>query len=233
MAIDLSVKRGATFLTILKAEKRSSDNHNKPFKYWVKDLDVNFETESRTGGRIDLGTRLKSLRTKRGLSQTELAKMVGVTPSTISQVESKLIYPSLPALLKMAEVLCVDVSSFFQDTADLGRQAVFKAQDALNVNLPDLPAESVNATLLSPLDFDGKAEPYLIEIPPRKTLSSHFFIHKGEEVGYVLSGKLQMKLGKGLHRVKSGDMVYLTSEMPSQWKNPGPGTAKMLWLKLK
>ena len=54
---------------------------------------------------IDLGLRLKEFRLRRGLSQTELAKLVGVTPSTISQVESNLIYPSLPALMKMAEAL--------------------------------------------------------------------------------------------------------------------------------
>ena len=183
VAIDLSVKRGTTALTILKAEKRSLDNQNKAHRYWVKDLNVSFETERQTTGGIELGMRLKELRTKRGLSQTELAKLVGVTPSTISQVESKLIYPSLPALLKMAEVLSVEISSFFQESADTRRQVVFPGNGAIDVNFPELPGDSVGAKLLAPLDFDGKAEPYLIEIPPKKTLPSHFFIHKGEEVG--------------------------------------------------
>ena len=125
VAIDLFVKRGTTSLTILKAEARSLENLNKPHRYWVKDLTVSFETEKHTTGQIDLGTRLKELRMKRGLSQTELAKLVGVTPSTISQVESRLIYPSLPALLKMAEVLSVEISTFFQGVSDVGRQVVF------------------------------------------------------------------------------------------------------------
>ena len=84
-----------------------------------------------------------------------------------------------------------------------------------------------------PVDFKPKAEPYLLEIPPKKTLPSHFFIHKGQEIGYLLSGKLQLKLEKSLYNVRSGDMIYLTSEMPSQWRNPGPGTAKLLWIKIK
>ena len=168
VAIDLSVKRGTTSLTILKAEERSLENFNKPHRYWVKDLTVSFETEKHTTGQIDLGTRLKELRMKRGLSQTELAKLVGVTPSTISQVESRLIYPSLPALLKMAEVLSVEIGTFFQGASDVKRKVVFPASGAVDIKFPELPADSVFAKLLAPLDFDGKAEPYLIEIPPKK-----------------------------------------------------------------
>ncbi|UCF03925.1 MAG: helix-turn-helix domain-containing protein [Deltaproteobacteria bacterium] len=233
VAIDLAIKRGTTSLTILKAEKRSLDNLHRPQSYWTKDLTVTFDAERRTSGRVDLGLRLKELRTKRGLSQTELAKLVGVTPSTISQVESNLIYPSLPALLKMAEVLSVEISSFFQDKTEQKKRFIFPATEAAEVKLPDLPAGAVVSKLLSPVDFDLKAEPYLIEIPPKEKLPSHFFVHKGEEIGYLLSGRLQVKLEKAAYILRSGDVIYLTSEMPTQWKNPGPGVAKLLWMKVK
>jgi len=232
VAIDLSVKRGTTSLTILKAEKRDLETLNKTYHYWTKDLNVIFDFEKRKTGRVDLGMRLKELRSKRGLSQTELAKLVGVTPSTISQVESNLIYPSLPALLKMAEILSIDVSSFFHDSADVGNRVIFTDTEATDIKFSDLPEDSIKAKILTPLDFNPKAEPYLIEIPPKKTLPSHFFIHKGEEVGYLLSGKLQLKLERAVHIVRTGEIVYLTSEMPSQWKNPGPGVAKLLWFKI-
>lgn len=233
VAIDLSVKRGRTSLTILKAENRDLDTLNKPQNYWSKDLNVSFDSDRRTTGRIDLGTRLRELRTKRGLSQTELAKLVGVTSSTISQVESNSIYPSLPALLKMAEVLSVEVNSFFQDTAHVKDRVIFTAGEAPEIKFQDLPEGSVSARLLTPVDFEPKVEPYLIEIPPDKTLPSHFFIHKGEEMGYLLSGKLQLKFQKAVHTVSEGDVVYLTSEMPTQWKNPGPDMARLLWIKVK
>ena len=233
VAIDLSVKRGTTSLTILKAEKHDLDNLNKPFSYWVKDLNVTFDEEKRTTGRIDLGLRLKELRSKRGISQTELAKLVGVTPSTISQVESNLIYPSLPALVKMAEVLSVGVSSFFQDAAETKNRIIFPGADAIEMKLPNLPEGSIDAKMLTTMDFEPKAEPYLIEIQPHKNLPSHFFIHKGEEVGYVLSGKLQIRLEKKVYTARAGDVIYLTSEMPTQWKNPGNSIAKLLWLKIK
>lgn len=168
VAIELSVKRGTTSLTILKAEKRSLNNLGKPYKYWSKDLNVTFEGERRTTGRLDLGMRLKSLRVKRGISQTELARHVGVTPSTISQVESDLIYPSLPALLKMAEVLSVEVSSLFQGEDEVSNRVIFSASEAVEIKFPDLPKGSISARLLTPVDFEARAEPYLVEIPPAR-----------------------------------------------------------------
>ncbi len=233
VAIDLSVKRGKTSLTILKAENRELDTLNKPFNYWSKDLRITFDSEKRSTEWFDLGLRLKEFRTRRGLSQTELAKLVGVTPSSISQVESNIIYPSLPALLKIAEVLAVELSSFFKESIDMTSRMIFSSMEAVEVKLPNLTEGNINAKLLIPVDFKPKAEPYLLEIPPKKTLPSHFFIHKGQEIGYLLSGKLQLKLEKSLYNVRSGDVIYLTSEMPSQWKNPGPGTAKLLWIKIK
>jgi transcriptional regulator with XRE-family HTH domain len=233
VAIDLAIKRGTTSLTILKAEKRSLDNLHRPHNYWTKDLTVTFDADKRASGRVDLALRLKELRSKRGLSQTELAKLVGVTPSTISQVESSLIYPSLPALMKMAEVLSVEISSFFQDQTEPKKRFIFTSAEAIDVKFPELPEGAVFAKLLSPLDFEAKGEPYLIEIPPKKKLPSHFFVHKGEEIGYLLSGRLQVKYAKAAYSLRSGDVIYLTSEMPTQWKNPGPGVAKLLWIKVR
>jgi transcriptional regulator with XRE-family HTH domain len=233
VAIDLSIKRGTTSLTILKAEKRSLENLHKPHNYWAKEQSITFDIERRNKGRTDLGLRLKALRSKRGLSQTELAKLVGVTPSTVSQVESNLIYPSLPALLKMAEILSVDVSSFFQESTEAQTRVIFPASDNIEVKLPDLPRGSIYAKLLTSIDVDLKAEPYFIEIPPKKTVPSHFFIHKGEEVGYLISGKLQLKLEKAASTARAGDVIYLTTEMPTQWRNPGPGVARLLWIKIK
>ena len=233
VAIDLSLKRGKTSLTVVKAENRDLGTLTKPYSYWSKGLTITFDSERRTTSRIDLGSRLRELRSKRALSQTELAKLVGVTPSTISQVESNQIYPSLPALIKMAETLSVDLTSFFQGQEATANRAVFPSSEAVDIQFPDLPKETISGKLITPIDLDLRAEPYIIEIPPEKNLSSHFFIHKGEEIGYLLSGELQFKLGKASYAVKAGDVVSLTSEMPSQWKNPGPGTAKLLWIKIK
>ncbi|MEW6387069.1 MAG: helix-turn-helix domain-containing protein [Thermodesulfobacteriota bacterium] len=233
VAIELTIKRGTTSLTILKAENRSPEEFHKPHVYWTRDLNVTFEDESRLPGRLNLGLRLKEFRLKRGLSQTELAKLVGVTPSTISQVESNLIYPSLPALMKMGEVLSVDLTSFFEERQEGKERLVFTAQDAVEVKLAEMPEGAVFAKLLYPVDFEVKAKPYLIEIAPKETLPGHFFFHKGEEIGYLLSGRLQVQVGKAVHNLKTGDVIYLTSEIPGQWRNPGPGVARLLWVQVR
>jgi transcriptional regulator with XRE-family HTH domain len=160
VAIELSIKRGTTSLTILKAENRQADAQYKPHKFWTKDLTITFDTQKRISGQVDLGLRLKYFRTKRGLSQTELAKLVGVTPSTISQVESNLIYPALPALMKMAEVLSVDITSFFQDQEEGKKRLIFTSVEATDLNLPELPQKGVHASFfkcLAPLYYFEKS----------------------------------------------------------------------------
>ncbi|MFH0960118.1 MAG: cupin domain-containing protein, partial [Pseudomonadota bacterium] len=122
---------------------------------------------------------------------------------------------------------------FFQDRADVARRIVFSASEAIDVRLPDMPDGGLIAKLMTPIDYDGQAEPYMIELSPDAKLPCHFFVHKGEEVGYLLSGRLQMTVEKAVYKLKSGDLVYLTSEIPNQWINPGPGVAKLIWLKLK
>jgi transcriptional regulator with XRE-family HTH domain len=233
VAIDLSIKRGTTSITILKAEKRKLDHLHRPYKYWIKETGVTLEGEGRAAGLPDLGQRIKELRSQRGLSQTELAQRVGVTPSTISQVESNLIFPSLPALFKMAEVLAVDGSAFFKTSGEGKKKVVFPAGEALSIKLPGQAETALQAKRLTPLDLEARVEPFLVEIPPQQTLPGHFFFHKGDEWGYLLSGKLRLRLPGSEAELREGDSVYLTLEIPGEWFNPGPEPARLLWLKIK
>jgi transcriptional regulator with XRE-family HTH domain/KaiC/GvpD/RAD55 family RecA-like ATPase len=233
VAIELTIKRGTTSLTILKAEQRNPQEFDKPHIYWTKDQTVIFEEDKRTFGKIPLGLRLKEFRRKRGVSQAELARLVGVTASTISQIEGDIIYPSLPALFKIAEVLAVEVSSFFEGRETGQKRVVFTTGDAMEVKLRELPEGAAMAKLLHPVDVRVKAEPYLIDIPPKQTLPGHFFFHKGDEMGYMLSGRLQVRVGQAIHTLKAGDVIYLTSETPSEWENPGPSSARLFWVNIK
>ena len=83
-----------------------------------------------------------------------------------------------------------------------------------------------------PANFDAKAALYLIEIPSKKKLPAHFFLHKGEEIGYMLSGKLQVVIRNAVHQINAGDVVYCTSDLPSNWENTGSIAAKLLWIKI-
>ncbi len=183
-------------------------------------------------GFLDLGLRLKEYRTSRGLSQSELAKLVGVTPSTISQVESNLIYPSLPALLKMTEVLDIEISDFFQEKSGFEDRVVYHSAEAAEVRLPPISVGDPKASLLFPKQAGERAELYLIEIPPGQS-SSHFFNEKGEEIGYVLSGNVLSRLQRKTYSMSEGDVIHLKNEIPLKWENPEPTPARLLWFKLK
>ena len=231
VAVELNLNRGKSSLTILKADKRNPAILDKPQGYWTSGLEANFESAQGSARRSDLGLRMKDLRKKKGFSQKELAGYVGVTPSTISQIESSTIYPSIPALFKLGEVLGVEISAFFQSPAGTGRP-VFSGE-GMAVNFPDLPRGSIQGWQLSPLDFDGKVEPYLLEIEPNKKLHAHFFAHKGEEMGYMLEGELKTVINNNAYHVKVGETIYLKADNPAEWTNPGPDTARLLWIKIK
>ena len=232
VVIDLSIKRGTTSLTVLKADDREHENLQKPYAYWTRENEVHFGADRGARGALDIGPRLKDLRGKQGISQTELARLVGVTPSTISQVESGLIYPSLPALLKMAEILRVEVSSLLGGKSDEKNLLVFTGQDASPVKIASMHPEAGQALRLIPVDFPGRAEPFLIEIQPGQTLDAHFFFHKGEECGYMLSGKLEARLNGDTKVVEEGQIIYLITDTPTGWQNHGEEPARILWFKI-
>lgn len=60
---------------------------------------------------ILLGKRIKELRNKYKLTQTELAEKVGVTKSTIAAYENDSRQPSYTVLIKMANVFKVSIDS--------------------------------------------------------------------------------------------------------------------------
>ena len=116
----------------------------------------------------------------------------------------------------------MDLTSFFEDRQEGGGRLVFTPADAVEVKFPNMPDGAVQARLLYPVDFEVKAEPYLIEITPKATLPAHFFFHKGEEIGYLLSGRLQVQGGqRGLQPEGRGRHLPDLGN-PGRMAQPGP-----------
>ncbi|MDA8138928.1 MAG: helix-turn-helix domain-containing protein [Desulfobacteraceae bacterium] len=231
VAIELSIRRGKSTLSILKAHNRKPDSLDKPEYFWAEGLTVGFDADHPMSDKIDLGSRLKALRAKQSVSQKELAALVGVTPSTISQIESNLIYPSLPALIKIAQVMAVDMAYFFHKNGDSQKPVIFSGEGKA-AHFPQLPKGSIEGRQLLPVDLQACVEPYVLEIPAGKKLPGHFFLHKGEEFGYLLEGELEVTIKNSAQTIATGDVIFLTRDVPSQWKNIGKSTARLLWLKI-
>lgn len=60
-----------------------------------------------------LGNRLKDIRSQRGLTQTDLAVLVGVSRKTINTVENAVFVPSTILALALAKVLNTTVETLF------------------------------------------------------------------------------------------------------------------------
>lgn len=73
---------------------------------------ININKESSTMFLESIGPRLKKLRDKRGLEQSELARIAGVSQSLISKIECGAANPSLRTLISLADALGVKVGYF-------------------------------------------------------------------------------------------------------------------------
>ncbi len=231
VAIELGVRRGKSALTILKAHKRHPDTLNKPELFWADGMAVGFDADRSMTEKIDLGGRLKSIRTRQGLSQKELAVLVGVTPSTISQIESNLIYPSLPALVKTAQVLGVEAAYFFNKNGEERKPTIFSGEGK-RVQFSQMPKGSIDGRHLLPADLPAGVEPYIIEISAGRKIPSHFFTHKGEEFGYLIDGELEVTINNTVRHMGPGDVIFLTHDTPTQWRCGPERIARLLWLKI-
>ena len=233
VAIDLSVRRGKSTLKILKAEKRNSKFLNEHHEYLCEKADIVFKGQRQIAGKFDLGAKIKSLRLMRGFSQKRLADLTGVTPSTISQVEKNLIYPSIPALFRIAESLSVEVATFFRDHGLEKNVYVYSGDKRSTASLASIPINDADAKLLLPLDIDAPVDAVIIRINAGKKLTKHFFSHKGEEMGYLISGRLEMTIDNQSYEVKAGDTILLQKDSPGQWANTAENAAELLWLKFR
>ena len=61
--------------------------------------------------QLILKNRLKEIRAEKGLSQTELAEMIGVSRNTISSIETGQFCPTA----KLALILCIALEKKFED----------------------------------------------------------------------------------------------------------------------
>lgn len=80
-----------------------------------------------------IGTKIKELREKSGMTQTELAERVGVSKSVVSAYEKGVRNPSHKVLGLIADTFGLSLSSFFEKG--------HWANEAVTINITDLTPE--------------------------------------------------------------------------------------------
>src|ERR1043165_9920857 len=71
----------------------------------------------------NLGSRLKDLRLKAGLTLRETARKIGVSPSFVSQIENGKSQPSVATLYTFARLLDVSIDELFDPRSERARPA--------------------------------------------------------------------------------------------------------------
>ena len=174
-----------------------------------------------------LGSRIRGLRKRRGMTLAELARLSELTAGYISQLERNLSYPSIPALFNIARSLGVTIQWFFASeavTAPEDSGYVVRRQSRLSVHYED----GIVDQLLTPQP-NRELEMLHSRFPPG-TYSQQSYSHEGEEAGYVLSGRFELWVGDRHFELGEGDSFSFSSQEPHRYGNPGEVDAVVIWV---
>jgi transcriptional regulator with XRE-family HTH domain len=174
---------------------------------------------------LKIGERLKRLRMINSLTQEELASRADLTKGYISQLENDGTSPSIATLKDILDVFGVSMQEFFSETTDhedavYGKDARVQASD---------DGDRIKVELLVPGAQNREMDPVLVTLEPGEEMDEQPF-HEGEEFGFVLFGKVQLRLDDRLYTVKKDECFYFSSDKKHSVKNIGRGPAKILWV---
>lgn len=173
---------------------------------------------------INIGNRIKQLRTKNGLTLEELASRTELTKGFLSQLERNLVAPSLQTLDDVSEALGVTMSEFFKEESN--EQIVFTKEDAF---VDEQEGKTIH--WIVPNAQKNLMEPILLELNPHET-SQTISPHEGEEMGYVLQGSAYLCIEGEMKemRIQKGTTFYLKGEKEHCIKNKGDKMCSILWI---
>jgi transcriptional regulator with XRE-family HTH domain len=165
---------------------------------------------------LDVGARLKSLRTSFGLSQRELARRAGVTNGLISLIEQNRVSPSVSSLKKVLDGLPMSLAEFFTHHLNTPPQAFFAAGELIELGNPDVSLRLVAArrpgrmlTMLHERYAVGAAT------------GDDMLVHRGEEAGIVVRGCIELTVGAEKRVLTAGEAYYFASTLPHSFRNVG------------
>ncbi|GFN23248.1 helix-turn-helix domain-containing protein [Thermanaeromonas sp. C210] len=112
---ELSRKSGVSLAHISEIERGRSTASLKTLEKLAAALEVSTSSLLQAERGESLGSKLRRLREKMGLTQKELADQVGISHSLIGQIETDRILPSLTTLHRLSEALGVSSCYFLME----------------------------------------------------------------------------------------------------------------------
>ena len=177
---------------------------------------------------VTIGAKVKAFRTAKKYTLKQLSEESGLSIGFLSQLERGLSSIAIDSLAKLATILGVSLSSFFDSSADQEKSPVSRsfAMHCSQIN-PQIVQYLVN----------GNAQgfaclPRIFHLMPSATTSSENQLemnqHDGEEFIYVLEGILTVYLDGSEYCLNPGDSIQIHSQTPHDWVNNTNRVVKIL-----
>ena len=154
----------------------------------------------------EVGPRLRRLRTRRGVTLTQLAATTGISKSTLSRLETGQRKPSLELLLPLAEAHQVPLDELV-GAPEVGDPRI------------RLKPRRRNGRLVFPLTQQSSGvHVWKVVVPPERG-EPELRTHRGYEWLYVLSGELRLLLGEHDLTLGPGEVAEFDTRLP-HWFGP-------------
>jgi len=172
---------------------------------------------------MKIGERIRNLRESSSLTQEELADRAGLTKGFISQIERDLTSISLDSLFQILKAMDENISDFFRETSV--EKIVYQAKDRVPIEKEGIE----NFELLIPGSTNRRLEPILLTLRQGQATPKER-PHEGEEFGYVLWGRVNLRFGREVLKLKKGECFYFSSEKEHWLQNASSQSAVVLWI---
>jgi transcriptional regulator with XRE-family HTH domain len=177
----------------------------------------------------ELGLRLRMARRSKGWTMKQLAEAAGCSESLLSKIENGRNLPSLPLLHRLVQVLDTNIGWLFGDRASQ-RNIVFRAGQRPVIALdPQHRGEGIALERVIPFSEMHLLQCNIHHIAEGGS-SAGPIAHEGEEVGYVLAGRIELIVEGRSHRLAAGDAFVFRSDRQHAYRNVGEGTASIFWV---
>jgi transcriptional regulator with XRE-family HTH domain len=181
---------------------------------------------------IDLwvGEQLRQRRKTLGWSLQQVADACEISVSLLSQIERGLRSVSVRTLEALSTTLQLPLETLSRNIRTTEGEADGSVVRAGRHRRLDQEDRRIRKENLTPPAATGSIEMYRALIQPGgSTGDALFMTFKGEQVGYVIAGQLELLIEDQLHTLLAGDSFCYDGSSPRRWRNPGPTATTVLW----